>query len=316
MSKHLFGIVCTHHGPAANNRGETEGNITTLQKLLWNGSVHTTVSAEAVRWAIRYWWQMHDLPTNRRWDETSRRHNWQDAEFQNGVEAFIDDDVLGYMSAQAAQQEAEEAEEEEVPAAGRGRARRRARGRADVRRARLEVTRAVSLSPWAGDVTFNAASIGATPSAARQGDFPVPYGAEIHATRYQYGFALTPEDLAVQRRALDVVDAIVGLAEVAGNHARFLYDFSPESVVFRWTDDFAPRMLYGFTDQDGEIGLPSLERCVRAGDIDAAELIIAGLAASGPSGDVLRNLGATIVAGVKEAAAEVKRRMGQDLSLA
>ena len=43
MSKHLFGLVITPHGAAANNRGENEGNITTLQKLLWNGEAHTTV---------------------------------------------------------------------------------------------------------------------------------------------------------------------------------------------------------------------------------------------------------------------------------
>ena len=44
MSKHLFGLVVTPHGTAANNRGENEGNIATLQKLLWNGEVHTTIS--------------------------------------------------------------------------------------------------------------------------------------------------------------------------------------------------------------------------------------------------------------------------------
>ena len=29
---------------------------------------------------------------------------------------------------------------------------------------------------------------------------------------------------------------------MAGNHGRFLFDFSPESVVFRVTDDPAPRL--------------------------------------------------------------------------
>lgn len=57
MSLHIFGAIVTGHGCAANNRGETEGNITTLQKLLWKGQVHTTVSAEAIRWALRYYWQ-------------------------------------------------------------------------------------------------------------------------------------------------------------------------------------------------------------------------------------------------------------------
>ena len=50
MSLHLFGSVLTAHGVAANNRGENEGNISALQKLLWKGKVHTTVSSEAIRW--------------------------------------------------------------------------------------------------------------------------------------------------------------------------------------------------------------------------------------------------------------------------
>ena len=38
MSLHIFGAIVTHHGTAANNRAETDGNITTLQKLLWHGT--------------------------------------------------------------------------------------------------------------------------------------------------------------------------------------------------------------------------------------------------------------------------------------
>ena len=40
MSIHLFANIITHHGTAANNRGETQGNTTTLQKLLWHGRTH------------------------------------------------------------------------------------------------------------------------------------------------------------------------------------------------------------------------------------------------------------------------------------
>jgi len=53
MSLHVFGAIVTANGTAANNRGLTEGNITTLQKLVWKGHVHTTVSAEAIRFALR-----------------------------------------------------------------------------------------------------------------------------------------------------------------------------------------------------------------------------------------------------------------------
>lgn len=310
MSKHLFGIVCTQHGTAANNRGETEGNVTTLQKILWNGDVHTTVSAEAIRWAIRYFWQRRGLTLNRQWQDERNIHTWEDPEFQQGAARFTDDDVLGFMSAQKAREEANLAE-----VASPGTRRQRTRGTTDLRRARLEITRAVSLTAWSGDVTFNAASIGATPSAARQGAFPVPYATELHATRYQYGFALTPEDLADRGRALDVVDALVGLGEVAGNHARFLFDFSPESIVFRWTDDFAPRMLYGFQDAgNGRVHAETVLRRVRAGDIDPKELIVGGELAETTDGAALRELGATVQPGVRQAAQEVKQRLQSEVA--
>ena len=311
MSKHLFGLVVTHHGTAANNRSETERNITTLQKILWKGDVHTTVSAEALRFAIRWYWQRRNGEEylNRRWDDTTLSHTWQDPEFKGGVQ-FIDDDVLGFMSARAAAQEANEAEQAQQ------RPRTRARGRVDRRRGRLEVTRAISLSPFAGDVTFNAASTGATPSASRTGVDPVPYGTEVHATRYQYGFALTPEDLVDKKRAMEVVDAVLSLSEVAGNQSRFLFDFSPESIVFRWTDDFAPRMLYGFTlNGDGSLAIPNVMRCIDAGDINPTEMILGGPLASAPDVAALRDKGAFLTPGVKTAAEEAKRRMKETLQV-
>ena len=53
MSLHVFANFVTPFGTAANNRAESEGNITTLQKLLWLGETHSTVSAEAIRFALR-----------------------------------------------------------------------------------------------------------------------------------------------------------------------------------------------------------------------------------------------------------------------
>ncbi|MDP9375258.1 MAG: type I-B CRISPR-associated protein Cas7/Cst2/DevR, partial [Chloroflexota bacterium] len=141
MSKHLFGAVVTPHGVAANNRGESEGNLITLQKVLWDGEVHSTVSAEAIRWAIRANWQDRGLPVNRTWHEEARRHTWQDQDFARNGEPYVDDDVLGYMSAQAAREEAGDT----APAGDAPRQRGRARGRTLARRSRFEVTRAISL---------------------------------------------------------------------------------------------------------------------------------------------------------------------------
>ena len=107
---------------------------------------------------------------------------------------------------------------------------------------------------------------------------------------------------------------VVGLSEVAGNQSRFLYDFSPESVIFRWTDDFAPRLLYGFR-LDGE--QPQLREEVRrrieSDDIDAKDLIVGGSIAS--DSEFLKQKGAMVCAGVKEAAAKLKARIRSDLNL-
>lgn len=107
MTFHLFGNIITSLGTAANNRGENEGNITTLQKILWRGEVHTTVSAEAIRWALRYHWQTNGNGNlvNRQWNDESNDNEWQ-GDFD--PEKYIDDDVLGYMKAEAAKSEATE----------------------------------------------------------------------------------------------------------------------------------------------------------------------------------------------------------------
>lgn len=263
MAQHVFAALVTPLGTASNNRGLTEGNVTTLQKLVWEGSVHTTVSAESIRFALRRRLPEAGEPTNRVYDDVQRSNKWEDPTFSRWAEKskelpFADDDLLGYMAAEGAKQDGE-------------------KGGAKVRRAVLEVTRAVSLTPWPGDVTFNAASPGATPSAQKKGSNPVPYGTEMHATRYQYGIALTPARLRVPARAATALRTLCALGEVAGNHGRFLFDFSPESVVFRVTEDPAPRVLYGFQQIDARtVAMPDILRKVKAGDIAARELVVGG----------------------------------------
>jgi CRISPR-associated protein Cst2 len=345
MTKHLFGLIVTPYGVAANNRGENEGNMTTLQKILWKGEVHTTVSAEAIRWAVRYHWQRKGVPVNRMWSEEKSDHDWQDRAWLSwtdpdgagkGKPLYIDDDVLGFMDTEAASTEGSDDLDEKrrradelgaglsamAPAErrsekGRGlrqeqkalndEIRQAGKGKATKRRGALEVTRAISLTPFAGDITFNAKSGKKTSTSL--------YGTEVHATRYQYAFAITPEALRQRERVLDVVDAFVNLAEVGGNQSRFLYDFSPEAVVFRWTDDFAPRILYGFATDEagGALTIPNVMKKVETGDLEPGELVAAGpigLPATGGSDGGLR-----LHAGVRAAAEEVKARMRADLHI-
>ncbi len=296
MSQHLFAAIVTHHGTAANNRGETDGNVTTLQKLLWHGQVHTTVSAEAIRFALRRRLTgcEPDRGTNRKWDDVTGTNTWQDQQFKgwasNDGETYIDDDLLGYMTAEAARQEGQA-------------------GSVTVRRAVLEMTRAISLVPWSGDLTFNAASPGATPSAAKRGVNPVPYGTELHATRYQYGIAMTPERLREKNRARMAIMALCELAEVAGNHGRFLFDFSPESVIFRLTHDPAPRLLYIFEEKGRRVDAPVLLERVRAEDIQATELFIGGGFATTSTAQRLKDRGAEVFLGVRKTGQAVAERL-------
>lgn len=306
MSLHVFATFVTPFGTAANNRAENEGNITTLQKLLWMGETHSTVSAEAIRFALRR--RLGEVEeTNRNFGEATRVNTWQDPQFTGWVsekgKTHIDDDLLGYMIAEAAKEGADDN-----------------KGSANVRRAVLEVTRAVSLTPWPGDVTFNAASPGATPSASKGADRaknPVPYGTELHATRYQYGIALTPERLRDKSRAAKAIAALCNLGTVAGNHGRFLFDFSPDSIVIRLSDDPAPRILYCFeTSDDGRtVSAPALVQRIQSGDIDPAEVIVGGPVAANSTIAGHGSQGLKAFVGIKAAAAEAVKRINDSLGI-
>ncbi len=299
MALHIFANVVTAFGTAANNRAENEGNITTLQKIIWKGQTHSTVSAEAIRFAIRRQLAA-DGETNRSWDENLRANVWKDHSFSGWADpkksVYADDDLLGFMTAEASNEEG-------------------AAGSANVRRAVLEITRAVSITPWSGDVTFNAASPGATPSAAKKGANPVPYGTEVHATRYQFGAAMTPGRLRDPLRAKLAIDGLCSLRTVAGNHGRFLYDFAPDIVVFRVTTDPSPRFLYcfGTTDSGDTVQADALVQRVECGDIDASELFVGVSDLNSTLAKLLQSK-KIAVSGVKSAAKAVTSKIDSHLS--
>ena len=258
MSIHIFGMLLTHEGTFSNNRGENEGNTNTLQKVIRNGDLYTTVSAESIRYALRDGWQRDQQSLNRRTVD-HRSVKYEDREFQSW-QSNIDDDVLGFMHAS----------NDTVS-----------------RRAPLEVTRAISLTPWTGEVMHNFASPGSNP--AVEGGDPIPYSVEVHHTRYQFGFALTPDALGRERndaasahddqeqsrRIAATLNGLISLRRVGGAHARYYADYSPEVVILRVTTDPAPRMLYCFEQREGSGGI-TLERLAKklGGDLDPSELII------------------------------------------
>jgi len=277
---HLFGTVLTPQAVAHNNRGESEGTVSTLQKVIRNGEIHSTVSSEAIRYALRESWLADaSLKLNRKVSHDGSE--WADKEF-NKPQDFIDNDVLGYMHAK----------KETVS-----------------RRGILEISRAISTTPWPGTISPHFASPGSNPAVTS--DDPIPYQCEVHDTRYQYTFALTPDSLLKDKkiRTEKTLLAIQNLRRPAGNHARFLFDFAPDAIVLRWTLDPAPRMMFCFEQaENGCLSLARLLARVKGGDVVANELAV-GTAEAVEGLNGLKELGVKVYPGVKAAFADILGRV-------
>src|SRR5207247_2314027 len=234
MATHyLYGTVLTSEAVAANNRGDNIGNTTTLQKVFHQDDLHTSVSAEAIRFALRYRFQLEGLSVNRTYDPEAGKLDYDDEKRKNwnpNGDVFVDDDLMGFMDAAAAQQEREEEEIEAVegqepkPALAKS-PKKKTKGTTTKRPSPLAVGRAVSLRPYRGEISFNAVS-----GEKAKGKLSL-YSAEMHTTEYQYSFGLNLGDVIDKRNIGYVIDAILDPPQVAGNHARFAYDFSPASIV-------------------------------------------------------------------------------------
>ena len=320
MTFHLYGNILTFYGVAANNRGENQGNITTLQKLLWQGETHTMVSSEAIRWAIRYYWQKAGVPVNRVWnDDLPNEQNPQRQNPKFNPLNYIDDDLLGFFEAESAKQDTKDDNQqpeseptqddstaEEASTKKKRKKTPKPKGKATDRRGRLDVTRAISTIPYNGKVTFS--------SKSGKKDRTSIYGTEFHGTRYQFGFGITPESCKDKSRVLNLLDAIVSIYRVGGNHGRFLFDFAPESIVLRWTNDFAPRFLYCYDEDElGNISIPKLSRQIRSGDLNPTEFWIGGEITELLQGSEYEQVNKR--SGVKAIVDALKEKIVQDLSI-
>ncbi|MCL6436438.1 MAG: type I-B CRISPR-associated protein Cas7/Cst2/DevR [Leptolyngbyaceae cyanobacterium HOT.MB2.61] len=280
MSQHLFATIVTATAVAANNRGEGDGStLSTLQKITRGNDQYTTISAEAIRWGLREYLQnTHPEETNRTFDPDKDQYNFKNESFN--AKDFIDDDLFGFMDAKKGSDNKDATTK---------------------RRGALEVSRAISLDPYWGDIAFG--SKGGT-----KGKTSI-HSTEVHCTAYQYTIALTPESLQDASRAAVVLDAIGAVRHVGGNHARFLYDFRPESIVIRVTEDPCPWIMDVFKRMGETVGCPKLLRLVEVGDIAASELIVAGEIADTPYGEKLSTLGVKVCRGVKDAIAQAKKQL-------
>ncbi|MFN4278932.1 type I-B CRISPR-associated protein Cas7/Cst2/DevR [Thermosynechococcus sp.] len=286
MTTHLFATIVTATLIAANNRGEGDGStLSTLQKITRGNDQYTTVSAEAIRWALREYFQNHyEQQTNRTFNPETDKYSFKKENFN--AEEYIDDDLFGYMDAK------------------KGKDNENATTK---RRGALEVSRAISLDPYWGDIAFGS-------KGGEKGKTSI-HMTEMHYTAYQYTIALTPNSLKQPARALLALDAIAAVQHVGGNHARFLYDFSPESIVIRMTDDPSPWIMDVFERVGESVGCPRLVRLVQVGDVKADELIVGGEIADTSYGGQLEDLKVQVYRGVKETINEAKKRLKEKLGI-
>ncbi|MCC0179873.1 DevR family CRISPR-associated autoregulator [Waterburya agarophytonicola K14] len=308
MSRYyLFGTFLTHYGSASLNHDKSKGNTSPLQKARWHNKLHSVVNSDAIRWALRFYWQQNGYPVNRNWDGDEFVNNWEDDNFN--PERFIDDDVLGFANLEAARREITEEVNDNDQEASQAETTQRTRIAYPQRLGALGVNRAFSLTPFDGGVTFN--------SKSGEKDSTSLHFIEFHNTRYQYVFALDCNHLKKKSRTLDLLDGLTSVRQVGGHNNVFCYDFSPESFVLRWTQDPSPDMFYCFEQLEVSPGVyaePSISRSliesVSNGDIEADELWIGGKFAKDLALDK-----AHIYPGRKKAIAELKQVIARDLSL-
>lgn len=280
MSKHLFITVVTPTAVAANNRGEGDGStLSTLQKITRGSDQYTTVSAEAIRWGLREFFENTDeQATNRTFNPDTDQYTFKKEHFC--AKDFIDDDLFGYMDAKK--------DKDNKDATTK-------------RRGALEVSRAISLDPYWGDIAFGS-------KGGEKGKTSI-HSTEVHCTAYQYTVALTPDSLKDPQRAILALDAISAVRHVGGNHSRFLFDFRPESIAIRITEDPSPWIMDCFKRVGDSVGCARLLRLVEVGDVNANELIVAGEIADTPYGKELEKLGVKVCRGVKDAIALAKKSL-------
>ncbi|MGK7930879.1 MAG: type I-B CRISPR-associated protein Cas7/Cst2/DevR [Microcystaceae cyanobacterium] len=282
MSRYLFGNLLTDFGSAGLNRGEQDDNKQYIQEILKEHDPHSTVSPFAIRWGCRYHLKEQGVPMFKKWDDEAM--DWvSEKDSTHDPEKYADDDIFGYMTT----------EKGKLGQKGTG----------TTRQGALGTNRAISLTVYDG-TKFTYYNSG------EKNNLSI-HTTNVHYTCYQYGFALDSRHLKEPSRIFNVIDSFIYLHKVGGHINDSLFDFSPASMVLRWTNDFCPRFLDCFRE-DENLGIiaPKLERRVKGGDIKPEELWIAG--------DIEENLqieNAHRFIGIKEAAANIKQKISEDLDV-
>ena len=292
MKTNCFLTSVTQTQIAANNGSQNEGNRSTLHKIYAEDEIRTLVSGPAIKQSLRMYMQEHyPLQVNRIYSVENDEYIYRNQE-KKGTKVVViynpeenaDEDAFGYMKA-----------EEGVGA--------------NKRKAAVEVTPAISLDSYGNETIF-----GVTAGTKNSNSI---HENEVHLTAYQYTVSMPLKSFVKPERANIILDAIAQLKGVGGKHSNFLYDFRPESIVIRVTDDWSPWIINCFKRtgklslDSNSVGCPRLIELIQSGDIAADELIVAGRIANTEDGETLKRLGVKVIPSVKQAIADTKEIISQ-----
>lgn len=252
--KNLFATVLTPAAPASNYRGESEENRTVLQKINKRGLEYAFISPESMRNALREQLAKYGLPCNRRRLHDEGQLAVEFKEFPDAAK-YADDFLLGYMVADQA-------------------AVKKNKSKPAKRDSVLRMNMAVAVSPYRFDAVFHQSPLNAGESPWKNASTSALVHREVSHTAFQYPFALALEDCRGHEDwAGALLKAVSELSNVAGGHARSLYEMAPRSIVLRLTPSLVAGFdSYGF-DEQGDF--PELAR-LASDDLPAAEFWIGG----------------------------------------
>jgi CRISPR-associated protein Cst2 len=226
----LFATILTNAAPSGNYRGESEENRTVLQKITRGDQLHTVISPEAMRNALR-----EILGTKLgadSWGKTINRKRLHEegqlaVEFKDFPDAskYADDFLFGYMVA-----DDKEIKKIKRPAK---------------RDSVLRMNLAVSVEPYRFDATFHQSPLSGGNSPWKNASTSALLHREVSWTAYQYPLALAGSDFnSAQEKSWGrhLLSSIAELSNVAGGHARAYYEMAPHSIILRLT----PSLVGGF----------------------------------------------------------------------